>query len=152
MLTILTSHKTILKVALCVTLCIVSAYYGYKYGSNKEAVKLLEYQNAQKALLLQVEKDNTDKLLSLQKDKENAIKDLNKRHASIVDSLRQRPERPSNPASEAASAPSVCTGAGSTGDRLYRQDAEFLIGEAARAEILKQTLKACRAQLENTNN
>lgn len=152
MLTILTSHKTILKVALCVTLCIVSAYFGHEYGSNKEKVKLLEYQNAQKALLLKVEKDNRHKILSLQKDKENAIKDLNKRHDSIVDSLRQRPERPSNPASEASSSSSVCTGAGSTGDRLYRQDAEFLIREAAKADILRQALKACRAQLENTNN
>ena len=80
MLTILTSHKTILKVALCVTLCIVSAYFGHEYGSNKEKVKLLEYQNAQKALLLKVEKDNRHKILSLQKDKENAIKDLYKRN------------------------------------------------------------------------
>lgn len=152
MLTILTSHKTILKLIFCVTLCIVSAYYGYKYGSNKETVKFLEYQNAQKALMLQAEKDNRHKILSLQKDKENAIKDLNKRHDSIVDSLRQRPERPSSPASEASSTSSVCTGAGSTGDRLYRQDAEFLIREAAKAEILRQALKACRAQLESTNN
>lgn len=124
----------------------LSGWFFYGVGRDKEAKKLLEYQNAQKALMIEQESKYQEKLVQSLKEKENAIKDLNKRHASIVSSLQQRPTRQSS--SETTSSPVVCTGAGSSGDRLYREDAEFLIGEAARAEVIKQALRACRQQLE----
>ena len=145
-------NRIIIALVIYITSVVLSGWYFYGVGRDKEAKKFSEYREAQKALVLQLQKDNQDKIVSLQKDKENAIKNLNKRHASIIDSLRQRPERPSITTPQAPSIASVCTGAGSSGDRLYREDAEFLIGEAARAETLRQALKACRAQLESTNN
>ena len=124
----------------------LSGWFFYGVGKDKEAKKLLEYQNAQKALLIEQENKYQDMLIQSLKEKENAIKDLNKRHAAIVNSLQQRPARQDS--STPSSSSSVCTGAGSTGDRLYREDAEFLIGEATRAEVIKQALRACRQQLE----
>ena len=142
-------NKTILKVTLCVILCIVSVYFGYDYGVSKESKKLLEYKATQKEALQVAQKQHQEELIKAQKEKENAIKTLNKRHAAIVSGLQQRPSRPPEPPSPSQASPSpVCTGTGSTGDRLYREDAEFLIGEAAKADILRQALKACRAQLQ----
>ena len=124
----------------------LSGWFFYGVGKDKEAKKLLEYQNAQKALMIEQENKYQDMLVQSLKEKENAIKDLNKRHSVIVNSLQQRPTRQTTN-KETSSSP-VCTGTASTGDRLYREDAEFLIGEATRAEIIKQALRACRQQLE----
>ena len=141
-------NKTILKVGVCIFLCTVCAYFAHDYGVSKESKKLLEYQAAQKEALIVAQKQHQEELLKTQKEKENAIKALNKRHAAIVSGLQQRPSRPPEPAATEVSTAPVCSGTGSTGDRLYREDAEFLIGEAAKADILRQALKACRAQLE----
>lgn len=141
-------NKTILKVGICLLLCIISAYFGYDYGVSKESKKFLEYRVTQKEALIVAQKQHQRALVKTQKEKEDAIKALNKHHAAIVDSLQQRPLRDSRPNEGTNSPATVCTGTGSTGDRLYREDAEFLIGEAAKADILRQALKACRAQLQ----
>jgi hypothetical protein len=124
----------------------ISSLLGFSYGKSRERNKFLEYQQTQKALEIERENKYQESLVKAQKEKENAIKDLNKRHAAVVSSLQQRTQRPTS--KDQTSAPTVCTGTGSTGDRLYREDAEFLIGEAARAEVIKQALRACRQQLE----
>lgn len=124
----------------------ISSLLGFSYGKSRERNKFLEYQQTQKALEIERENKYQESLVKAQKEKENAIKDLNKRHAAVVSSLQQRTQRPTS--KDQTSTPTVCTGTGSTGDRLYREDAEFLIGEAARAEVIKQALRACRQQLE----
>ena len=127
---------------------IVPSWLSYGAGVDKEATKFLKYRQSQQALVLQQEEQHKAKLTEQLKDKEDAIKGINKRHAAIVSGLRQRTERPITvPAiKEVGSAP-ICTGTGSTGEQLYRQDAEFLIGEAAKADILREALKTCRSQL-----
>lgn len=129
---------------------IVSLVFVYQYSADKENKKLVLYK-------AQIEKNAQDKdeahkaaVVKIQKDKEDAIRTLNKRHASIVAGLQQRPQRPASapePSKESNPAP-ISTGTGSTGEQLYRQDAEFLIGEAAKADILRQALISCRKQLE----
>ena len=127
---------------------IIPSWLSYGAGVDKEATKFLKYRQHQQALVLQQEEEHKAKLTEQLKDKEDAIKGINKRHAAIVSGLRQRTERPVTvPAVKEASSAAVCTGAGSTGEQLYRQDAEFLIGEAAKADILREALKTCRAQL-----
>ena len=127
---------------------IVPSWLSYGAGVDKEATKFLKYRQNQQALVLQQEEQHKAKLTEQLKDKEDAIKGINKRHAAIVSGLRQRTERPITLTfSTETSGSSVCTGAGSTGEQLYRQDAEFLIGEAAKADILREALKTCRAQL-----
>lgn len=58
--------------------------------------------------------------------------------------LRQRPERP------AAGLPAPgTTGQGATGAELFRQDGEFLNGEAARADKLRTALAQCYKQYDS---
>lgn len=64
-----------------------------------------------------------------------------RRAAALADSLRDRPERPAAvPGADAASAPAE----GCTGATLYRGDALFLAGEAARADRLRAALDRCQ--------
>ncbi len=55
---------------------------------------------------------------------------------ALLVSVRNRPSRVSEPAGPS------CTGA--TGAQLYRDDAEFLVREAARADELRASLDACQ--------
>jgi hypothetical protein len=127
---------------------IIPSWLSYGAGVDKEATKFLKYQRDQQALVLQQEEQHKVKLMEQLKDKEDAIKGINKRHAVIVSGLRQRTERPVTiPTIKEDCSASICSGAGSTGEQLYRQDAEFLIGEAAKADVLREALKTCRAQL-----
>ena len=79
---------------------------------------------------------------NIQKDKNAKIKILNDRVASLTRSLQERPNRsesggvPGNPGVEENEA-------GATGVQLYRQDGEFLTGEASRAELIKVELFGC---------
>jgi hypothetical protein len=86
---------------------------------------------------------------SLRKEKDREIRDLNARAVALTNSLRDRPSRTtteSSPVPGAAStgpAPVVCTG-----KELPREDAEFLVREAGRADELRASLKQCYAQYE----
>jgi hypothetical protein len=83
----------------------------------------------------------------LRQEKDREIRNLNARAVALSNSLRDRPTRPSpesSPVSSTASvgpAPASCTGSG-----LSREDAEFLAGEAARADELRASLRQCLNQ------
>lgn len=101
----------------------------------KENFKLKE-RSLNSQIALQESFDN------IQKDKDAKIKNLNARVASLTRSLQERPNRPdssgiSNDSGVEESKP------GSTGVGLYREDSEFLLGEAARAEMIKEELLTC---------
>lgn len=80
---------------------------------------------------------------NIQREKDNEIRKLNASHAAIVNSLRNRKDRPTVP-DDPDAAQSQCTGTG-----LYRSDAEFLAGEAARADEIRIALKQCYAQYDS---
>ena len=64
--------------------------------------------------------------------------------AAAYRELRNRPERPSGgDVSKGAAA-----GVGCTGAALFRSDAAFLVGEAARADQLRAALSRCQAAYE----
>lgn len=63
-----------------------------------------------------------------------------------IDGLRNRPERP---AGMPPSGRSDCSGG--SGAELSRPDAEFLVGEAARADELRAGLDACYAVIDTMN-
>lgn len=65
---------------------------------------------------------------------------------ALAASLRDRPARRVVVAGPAAAPPANCQGA--TGAELSRPDAEFLVGEAARADGLRAALTACYAQYD----
>lgn len=137
--------KYILHLLFALFIGYISYDYGYKTSYNKQAniyIKQLEdqenkYQDLQKKFVL------------TQLDKENEIKAINSKHDAIVSSLRNRPERAT--IKEINNCSSICTRAGSTGEQLFREDAEFLIGEASKAMILRESLTACRRYLLETN-
>lgn len=142
-------YKIVVVVIIWLLSIIIPSWLSYGAGVDKEATKLLKYRQSQQSLVLAQEEEHKQQLVKQLKDKEDAIKSLNQRHASIVNSLRQRTERPITLTfSTETSGSSISTGAGSTGQQLYREDAEFLVGEAAKADILREALKSCRRQLE----
>jgi hypothetical protein len=81
----------------------------------------------------------------LRKDKDAQIASLNGRLGSALDGLRQRPQRsPSTP----EGSPAACSCTGATGSQLSREDAEFLVREAARADSLRTALDQCYRQYD----
>lgn len=86
-----------------------------------------------------------------ERQKREEIERLTDRHRVLVDSLRKRASRPvasvvpSNTGN--AQSAQVCTGA-----ELHREDAEFLVGEAARADQLRAELDACYQQYDKVKN
>lgn len=115
---------------------------------DKEKAKLAEeYAKAQQAARekeqqLQAQADQ------LREDANEKIRDANQRAASLVDSVRKRPERTAPASSVSSTAGAVCPVCRCTGATLPREDAEFLAREAARADELRIALDACVRQYE----
>lgn len=81
----------------------------------------------------------------IRKEKNAKIASLNTRLGTALSSLSERPQRPP---STSQGAPASCHGAGATGAQLSREDAEFLIREAARADKLRTALDQCYKQYD----
>jgi hypothetical protein len=83
--------------------------------------------------------------LQAKADKERASKNaqINSLNIELDESLKRLRNRPERPAGDMPQA----TGAGGngTGAELYREDAEFLAREAARADRLRIAINQCRA-------
>lgn len=79
----------------------------------------------------------------LRKDKDVQIESIRRRLDNALIELRKRQERPAS-SSEMPSTAAACDGA--RGSELYREDAEFLEREAARADETAVKLNACIAQ------
>lgn len=77
-----------------------------------------------------------------QKASNEKIANLNKSLAVAIAGLSNRPSRPSSTDLPKDSTSPI----GATGAELYRPDAEFLIGEATRAEKVRLQLETCTAQ------
>jgi hypothetical protein len=111
----------------------------------ERAAQALEHAKAQaeareKEQTLQASADRA------QQEKRREIDRLNRSHAAVLDSLRQRPERPASPPGSVPQAASAGDGQRAcTGRELYREDAEFLLGEAFRADQIRLQLVACQA-------
>lgn len=84
-------------------------------------------------------KESFDKI---QKDKDDKIKSLDSRVATLASSLQSRPSRTESSGVSNDSRVEE-TRQGSTGLELYREDAIAFIGEAARAELIKEELLTC---------
>jgi len=118
---------------------IIAALFGLHYYDRHKAV-----ERAETALISKYEADYQKKVIDAQKASNNllaaviedervkneALSNINAWQSATIDSLRKRPTR-SQLNSAVAEARKACTGA-----ELYREDGEFLAGEAARAEKL----------------
>lgn len=87
-------------------------------------------------------------------DQKNAqIADLERRAELLAGELRKRPRRPDTTTPAGAgdhTNPTVAAQLHCTGAQLYGEDAEFLVGEAAAAETMRQELMACESKLDTT--
>jgi hypothetical protein len=75
----------------------------------------------------------------IRKDKDAQIKVINNQLVDAVSELRKRPSR----ATEAGDGKSC------NGTRLYAEDSEFLVREAARADEIRVALDACYKQYDS---
>jgi len=127
---------------------------GYAKAQAEGQLELNKYKEAQRleiervrSVARQVEVDLQTKLLQSLAEKEDEIKSINATHDRLVSSMRSRASRrDSEPIT--INSPTIttfeCTRKPGTGEELSREDGEFLIGEAASADILRQALKQCR--------
>jgi hypothetical protein len=75
----------------------------------------------------------------IRKDKDAQIKVINSQLVDAVSELRKRPSRTAETSS----------GQGCNGTRLFAEDSEFLVREAARADEIRVALEACYKQYES---
>ena len=81
-------------------------------------------------------------IFAITKSKDEKISTINSRLVVANSQLLDRAER------RDAAAPTPCNCKGGTGADLSRPDGQFLVGEAARADILRTALEACYAQYD----
>jgi hypothetical protein len=77
----------------------------------------------------------------IRKDKDAQIRDINSKLVDAVSELRKRPGR----------AAETSSGQSCNGTRLYAEDAEFLVREAARADEIRVSLQTCYKQYDSIN-
>lgn len=102
-----------------------------------EAARQFERQAREKEQDLQASAD------AERKRKDEKIRNLNTQLASAINSLRQRTSRSSAPVSVSCPAGNPKDSQGATGANLFREDAEFLAREAARADEIVEELMSC---------
>jgi hypothetical protein len=133
--------------------------YGYAKGKQAGSEKVQAMWDAEKLAIAQAvadelvrvrqkEQDLQKRIQKIQQEKTDEIARLNKRHARIVDGLRDRPEAPPNRAGVPDPAAAAAPGGWCTGARLYRDHAAAFAGEASLAARLQSELKSCRTQYE----
>ena len=83
---------------------------------------------------------------NLREEKDRELKKVADTNRILLNSLRDRPERPAQ-GSALSSTASACSGA--TGAQLAKGDAEFLAGYSADAASLKAALDQCVKQYES---
>jgi len=134
-----------------------SLMYAYSEGKKVGAATVQQKWDANRADIAQAitnelaqarqrEQALQDQANRIQQERRNEIARLTRQHAAALDGLRNRPDRPAD-SQGGMSTPAGDRGtfAGCTGGELSRQDAEFLIGEAVRADQLRLQLAACQA-------
>lgn len=80
----------------------------------------------------------------LRETKDAEIRTVNARLAATLAELRSRPSRPA-PDATGQGSEAQPPASGGTGAQLYREDAEFLAREAARADEIRAALQQCTA-------
>lgn len=146
---------------LCFVLSLIAAYEGGEWrGDAKGAARVQQLWDKDKAAQAeQYAKDQAaarDKEQILQaeadrirKEKDEQIRNSEARATALANSLRNRPEQPTQGGAGAKGANAGQAAAGCNGTGLYRQDAEFLAREAARANQLRAALKECYGRIDS---
>lgn len=126
---------------------VLNGFYWNARGHNAERIqwqaRIAQERATAAANVLAIERHNQEVTNAASTDQAARLARINRDLRADLDRLRQRPER-------AAGVPETgrpaC--AGGTGAELSRPDAEFLAGQAARADELRAGLIACYAVID----
>lgn len=136
---------------------------GYKKGYNEVSLTFAEYKLTAESEYSKALEDNV-RLKSLiehdqmvaRLDKEKELERTRNYYRNLLSSLQQRAERPPatslSPDTNTDATTPDTGGKGSTGKELYREDGEFLAGEASSANILREGLIECRRRYDDLYN
>ena len=116
------------------SLCL-AGYLGYAVESNR----FNSYKQAQQAATQALQEQHQAAADQIRKDKDAQITSINAQLVDAISELRKRPSR----------AQGASNGQGGTGATLSAEDAEFLVREAARADIIRTGLSACYQQYDS---
>jgi len=111
-----------------------SAYLGYSF----EHSRFVAFKAAITEETRQIEQQHQAQADEIRKVKDAQIRDINSKLADAISELRKRPSRTEN----------AGNGQNCNGTRLYAEDAEFLVREAARADEIRVALQACYRQYD----
>ena len=122
---------------------------GYLWGdSSRNTAWLAKIETDKRKSIeqaLTLERANQEKANAAIRNQAAEQAAINTRLRADLAGLRNRAERPAD-----LSAISVTRCTGATGAELSRSDAEFLVGEAARADEIRAGLAACYAVIDST--
>lgn len=128
---------TYVKLGAAVAALLLAMYLGYSFEHSRfVAFKVtIAAETATKEKTYQAAADK------IEKEKNAQIASINNQLVDAISELRKRPNR----------AQSAGNGSCGTGATLSAEDAEFLIREAARADIIRSGLSACYQQYDSIN-
>lgn len=123
-----------LKLGAAIVALLLAAYLGYSF----EHSRFLAFKATIAAETATKEKTYQAATDKIEKEKNAQIASINNQLVDAVSELRKRPSRTQ----------SAGNGSCGTGATLSAEDAEFLIREAARADIIRSGLSACYKQYD----
>jgi hypothetical protein len=106
--------------------------YQQLVAEHQEAIQKAEKKSRE------TERDLQSAIDTERTTKDEKIRSLSNQLSSALVSLRQRPLRDTKPEPK-----NTCNSKGSDGSKLFREDAEFLVREAARADRAVNELQSC---------
>lgn len=119
------------------SLC-VAGYLGYAVESSR----FNSYKQAQQAATQALQEKHQAAADQIRKDKDAQITSINAQLVNAISELRKRPSRTTE--TSTGQVTSYCTGS-----QLYAEDAELALREAARADTIREALKACYLQYDS---
>jgi len=142
-----------------VFLVLAGLFFWHKHEVNTAVNKAVNAEKVQyerdlqelKIKSLKVESQLSSKVLEVENTKNAQIKDVNRRYASALNSLRQHKEGSSTSSNTDCSCNSESPRE-TIDEGLLRRHAEISLGIARDAEELKQHLLACYTQYETVKN
>lgn len=145
------------RVAIAAVILVIACFGAYKRGLHHGEAKIQAKWDAERAAIAQATQQAMQERIAAeeqlrrqvdeqQKTYQQKIARLAAERNALLDSVRNRPSR--DRGSDVPGAAAAGDRSGCTGSELYREDAEFLVGEAERADRIAEQLTACVAQYQ----
>jgi hypothetical protein len=129
------SILTYVKIIAAAVILSAAWYSGYHF----ESTRFEAYRLEQTRLVQEAEQKHQALADQIRTEKDAQIQTINTQLLAAVSELRERPSR----------AQDAANGQDGTGRALSAEDAQFLVGEAARADLLRTNLAACYQQYDS---